>query len=199
VKYKVNKPDGAVPEDLDIIIPARTVDVLKKIDSYTIVSFIEARGKKTHIRFDMGDSVFISRLINETFPPYETVIPTDFSFNLEFNHKDLLATINRVSIMTSMLSHQIRVHIENDTFSLTGQDESNGAHGIETLNCDYNGENFELAFNSKFLKEALENMSETGDEGKVILKFTEVNRPVIMIPKNDKDNLLILIMPVRVK
>lgn len=199
VKYTVDKESGEIPEDLDIIVPARTVDVLKRIDSYAIMSFIEARGKKTHVRFDLGDSVFISRLINETFPPYETVIPVDFSFNLDFSQKDLLAAINRVSIMTSTISHQIRVHIENDTFSLTGQDESNGAHGIETLNCDYNGENFELAFNSKFLKDALENMSDLGEEGKVTLKFTEINRPVIMIPKNGNDKLLVLIMPVRVK
>jgi DNA polymerase-3 subunit beta len=164
-----------------------------------IMSFIEARGKKTHVRIDMGETVFISRLINETFPPYETVIPNDFTFKLEFSHNELLAAVNRVSIMTSTVSHQIRVHIENDTFSLTGQDESNGAHGIETINCEYNGDNFELAFNSRFLKDALENMGNIGDDGKVVVKFTEQNRPVIIVPKNDKDDLLVLIMPVRFK
>ena len=191
VKTYISKAQSEFPEDLDLIIPARTVDVLKRVDNYMIMSFIEARGKKTHVRIDMGDTVFISRLINETFPPYETVIPTDFAFKLEFSH--------RVSIMTSTVSHQIRVHIENDTFSLTGQDESNGAHGIETINCEYNGENFELAFNSRFLKDALENMGNIGDDGKVIVKFTEQNRPVIIVPKNDKDDLLVLIMPVRFK
>jgi DNA polymerase III subunit beta len=198
-KTVLRNEENIFPKELDVLMPARAMEVLKKVDNNLIMSFIESRGKRTHARFDIGETVFINRLIDENFPPYESVIPLSFEFRILMNQSDMLSAVNRVSILTSEISHQMRVHIENNTITLTGADEETGAHAIETLNCDFDGPHFEVAFNSKYLKEALENLAGETENNLIEIKFNEVNRPVIMKPNVESDDILMLIMPVRYK
>mgnify|MGYP000122185962 CR=1 FL=1 len=126
-KATIRIDEANFPEDLNIIIPSRAVDVLKKIDSDLIMSFIETSSKRTHIRIDYNNTVFISKLIIENFPPYESVIPESYIFELEFNQSEIISAINRVSLMTSEVFQHINISIENDTFTLMTQDEESGA------------------------------------------------------------------------
>ncbi len=198
-KVCLKQENAVYPNELDVIIPARAVDVLKKVDGDISMSFIETRGKKTHARFDFNDSVFVTRLINENFPPYESVIPDTFNFKITLNQNDILSAVNRVSILTSEIVSQVKLHLENNTLTIYGADEETGAHGIETLNCDYVGEHYETAFNSRYLKDAVEHLAGETEENNLEIRFYDVGRPVIIKPTVESDDLIALIMPVRVK
>ncbi|ROL61476.1 DNA polymerase III subunit beta [Bacteroidetes/Chlorobi group bacterium ChocPot_Mid] len=198
-KVCLTQVSDVYPNELDVIIPARAIDVLKKVDGDINMSFVENKGKKTHARFDFNDSIFITRLINENFPPYESVIPETFNFKIKLNQSDFLSAVNRVSILTSEIVSQVKLHIENNTMTIFGSDEETGAHGIETLNCEYIGEHYETAFNSRYLKDALEHLGGETEENIIELRFYEVGRPVIIKPNVENDDLIALIMPVRVK
>jgi len=91
------------------------------------------------------------------------------------------------------------VHLENDTITLLGEDEETGAHAIETLKCDYNGEHFEIAFNLRYLKDAVENLEGETEENVIEVRFNEQNKPVILKPKTESEDLIMLIMPVRLR
>lgn len=197
VKCIVRSDNSEFPNDLDVIFSYRTLEILKKINEDVILSFIEARGKKTHARIDLGDTIFIAKLINEMFPPYETVIPTDHAFRISFNQREIYDAVSRVSILTSEHSFQIKFFFENDQLVISGQDIEAGAHGNETLHCEYQGENFEIAFNSKYLKEALEHLEGETENNIVIMSFSDSRRPVIFKPFVENDDLIMLIMPVK--
>jgi DNA polymerase-3 subunit beta len=68
--------------------------------------------------------------------------------------------------------------------------------GNETLLCQYNGEDLEIAFNAKFLIDMLASMNEE----EVEFEFSTPSRACIMMPVNKKDNedLLMLVMPIMV-
>ncbi len=197
VKCIIRSENSEFPKDLDVILSSRTLEILKKINEDIIVSFIEARGNKTHIRIDLGDTIFIAKLINEMFPPYETVIPTDHTFRVSFNQKEIYDAVSRVAILTSEFSYQIKFFFENDKLTLSGQDIEAGAHGNETLNCEYQGEDFEISFNSKYLKEAIEHLEGETENNMIIMSFSEARRPVIFKSFVDNDDLIMLIMPVK--
>jgi len=196
-KVTLKPENAAFPNELDVIVPARAIDVLKKVDGDISMSFVETRGKKTHARFDFNDSIFITRLINENFPPYESVIPESFNFKIILSQSDFLSAVSRVAILTSEIVSQVKLHLENNTMTIYGADEETGAHGIETLNCDYVGEHYETAFNSRYLKDALEHLA--GETENIEMRFHDVGRPVILKPTVESDDLIALIMPVRVK
>ena len=67
----------------------------------------------------------------------------------------------------------------------------------ERLSCNYSGEDMEIAFNSKFFIEMLNNI----DSQEVVLEMSAPNRAGILLPhnpSNDKENILMLVMPVMI-
>ncbi len=186
------------PEDYDLIIPARMVDMLKKVDAQTLMSLIESNNKVTHVRFDFGSTVIISRIINEKFPPYEAVIPVDNNLIVNIDLKELLSATKRVSIFANTVSKQVKMHIMDNLLTLHSEDEDSGYQGSEDVACEYNGPEINIAFNFKFLEEVLQNIPSDETENNVIrMFFSELNKPVLLKPIAENDTLLMLIMPVR--
>ena len=87
VKSTYNSEEINLPNELDIIIPSRTMDILKKADDEVHFSFIKNNDKVTHIKFKVGSTIYISRIIDEKFPPYESVIPQSNNIFLKVNKK----------------------------------------------------------------------------------------------------------------
>jgi DNA polymerase-3 subunit beta len=187
------------PKDLDIIIPAKSIEMLKKIDADPSMTLIENHGKITHARFETVDSVFITKVIDEKFPPYESVLPSSHLYQLYVNQKDLAKAISRVSIQTSTMTKHIRLIAEQNSLAIIGKDEESGTIGDEKLECEFNGERTEIGFNFKYLLDAVQNLeSENQANTKILLKFSEPSKPVILKNGDDSEKLTMLVMPVRI-
>ena len=186
------------PDELDIIIPSRSVELLRKPDDDVFMSVIENNGKITHCRFDIGDTIFITRIIDEKFPPYESVIPQDNDKFVTVERGELLSAIKRVAIFTSNISKQIKLILEENKIYLKGKDEEIGTDGDEYIPCEYTGSNMEIGFNYKYLEEALQNIDGKTEEDKIVMSFSEPTRPSLLKRSKDDENLLMLIMPVRI-
>ncbi|TAL71072.1 MAG: DNA polymerase III subunit beta [Bacteroidetes bacterium] len=197
VKAVSHAEKASYPSELDLIIPARAIELLRKVDSDVVMSVIETRNKITHARFDVGDTVFITRLIDEKFPPYESVIPLNNELKATINQKDIINAINRVAHCTSELNHQIRLIIEKNNISISGQDEDSGSEGDEAITCDFSGNKITIGFNYKYLFDAISNIDTDDEKQSVLMTFSEPTRPVLIKPVKEELDLLMLIMPVR--
>ena len=197
VKINLEDPDYTFPADLNLIIPARSLDVLKKIDEDVNMSIIGNADKTTHVRFEIGSTVFVSKVIDEKFPPYEAVIPEFNKFYTVFNQKEFISALKRVSIFSSSISHQVRLHIADNKINLIAIDEDSGAKGQDTIECEYQGDEIEMAFNHRYLDEVLQNLDLDAEELFIKMSFTDSAKPVIIEPTKLDNNILMLIMPVR--
>lgn len=203
--YRLVKADTEIENNpysdgLDIIIPSKTVELLKKIDEDVIMSVIQGSSKISNVRLDIGDdTVLISKVIDEKFPPYESVIPDNNEFSVEVSSKELLSAIRRIALFSNYVSKQIKLNFNDQEISLKAADEETGSSGEEIVNCDFVGEDITIAFNYVYLEDALANIEpkETTDN-LINMTFSEPNKPVLVIPKNENNNLLMLIMPVRI-
>lgn len=196
VKSTYNTDAGLLPDDLDIIIPSRTMDILKKADDEVHFSFIKNNDKVTHIKFKVGSTIYISRIIDEKFPPYESVIPSSNSIFVSINKNQLQSALKRVAIFANEITKQIKVKIDSTEMVLTAQDIDSGTKADEKINCNLDGTPVEIGFNYKFLEEAISHIN-TSDEGDIILTLSESNKPALLMPEKDSKDLLMLIMPVR--
>jgi DNA polymerase-3 subunit beta len=196
----VTKPSyGVYPNDLKVIVPVRTVEQLKKADGDTAVSFIKTQLKITHIRFDINNTVIISRIIDEKFPPYESVLPKNNDIEVLLKKTEILSAIRRAAIFANASSNQIKLSFENNELKVIGEDEDTGSQGDETISCDFAKEPFKIGFNHKYLSEAINNVDDTeGNETQVLLTFSEPNRPALIKPTPDTGELVMLLMPVRI-
>ncbi len=199
VRATIKAESEIFPNDLNIILPARMANLLSAVNDDAVMSFIETNRKLTHVRFDSGSSVFISRIIDEKFPPYETAIPQRTEYKVVINAKDLIGAIRRISIVTSKVTYQVKVTVTDNMLTINGADEETGEFGIEEVACSYSGEEMLIGFNYRFLDEALQHIQDASPDGKVVIRFTEPNKPVLINSNEEDDTLLMLIMPFRIK
>ncbi len=196
-KISIKKDNVIYPQDFTVIIPLRAVELLRKSENDVLMSFIESFKKVTHARFDFDDTVMITRIIDEKFPPYESVIPKESKFQAVVNLNDFMQAIKRVAICSNQTSHQIRLNFDSKQLIVTGEDEETGSYGKELINCDFNGEAVTIGFNFRYLEEALSTFNSEVTNDMVVLSFTEPNRPITIKADNETSNVFMLIMPVR--
>jgi DNA polymerase III subunit beta len=202
-KAVTKSENASFPDDIDIILPKKIVEILKSAENDVLLSFLENGSKLTHIRFDIASTVYISRIIDEKFPPYEAVIPEDNDKSLIVDKSELLKAIKLVSIFSSNISKQIRVAVSSGQMIVKGQDDDSGSDAKETITCEYDGEELEIGFNFKYLEDAVSNIDPT-ENNTVKFTFSESTRPALVMAdkvdddKNIENDVLMLIMPVRI-
>jgi DNA polymerase-3 subunit beta len=136
----------------------------------------------------------LARLIDETYPNYEAVIPDENDRNLTVNREDMLNAVKRVGLYSSSMTNQIRLDITSDTVTISAEDVERSSEAEETIHCDYDSEDMEIGFNSEYLNEVLSNV--TCDE--VVFELSSPNRAGIVLPREqaEDEDILMLIMPV---
>ena len=78
---------------------------------------------------------------------------------------------------------------------LSAEDADFNNEAKERLTCNYEGEDLEIGFNSKFMAEMLNNI----ETDEVMLEMSAPNRAGILLPvnsENKEEDILMLVMPV---
>ncbi len=149
---------------------------------------------KHHVRFTNGVAEVIARLINESYPNYENVIPKENEKIMTVGKNDMLATVRRVSIFSSSTTRQIRLNLSQDEVSIFAEDYEMSSEARESIKCQYDADDMVIGFNARYLADVLNNIS--SDE--VTFAFSTPNRAGIVQPLEQAadEDLLMLIMPV---
>lgn len=176
----------------DIVIPSKAVNLILKTanESQGMISFSD-----NHVMFSSGNSILISRLIEEKYPNYESVIPLENEKTLIVDKNQLLASVRRTSLYASSTTHQVRFSMKKGSLTLSAEDIDFGSEARETLTCDYSSEQMEIGFNSAYIIDILSHI----DTDEVIFKLSSPTRASIIHPSTQREgeNLLMLVMPVR--
>jgi DNA polymerase-3 subunit beta len=176
----------------DIIVPAKALALLDKVAAGTETKVLISSG---HVMFKFDGTSLISRLIEEKYPNYESVIPLDNEKHLVVNKHEMLQSVRRVSLYSNSTTHQIRFSVNKDEIRITAEDQDFGSEAKEKISCDYSSEELEIGFNSGYVVDVLSHME--ADE--IEFKLSSPNRAAVISPVTQKEgeDILMLIMPVR--
>ena len=193
VRYRRN--DVKASEDASFILPKKPLNMLKNLLGYFDGNVgIKFNAKNASFTFD--NIILICRLIEGRYPNYEAVIPKENPFELTMSRQDLMNSIRRVAIFSSKSTNQVKLSIHGSELQLTAEDPDYANSAAERLTCQYEGEDMDIAFNSKFISEMLSNL----ETDRIHLHMSAPNRAGILLPdqdNSDKDeDLLMLVMPV---
>lgn len=192
VVYK--RTDLINADPIEFIMPKKPLSIFKNIlansnDDVTI-EFNENMAK-----FTFGNNIWICRLIDGKYPNYSAVIPKENPNVLTINRNLLLSSIRRASIMSNKSTNQVRFKLSGNILHLHAEDTEYANKADMQIPCDYNGEDINIGFSSKFLTEML---SVLGSDD-ITMKMSQPNRPGIIEPVDgleDEENILMLSMPV---
>jgi DNA polymerase-3 subunit beta len=189
-RVTVTRPDGAEGMP-DVIVPRKCVAELRKlldeIDGSVGVSLSASK-----IRFDLGQALLTSKLIDGTFPDYSRVIPTGNDKILKIDPRSFEEGVDRVSTIATEKTRAVKMALDRDKITLSVTSPENGT-AAEEVSGDYSAAPFEIGFNSRYLLDILGQVH--GDTVEVHL--ADAAAPTL-IRENDKAAALYVIMPMRV-
>jgi DNA polymerase-3 subunit beta len=135
--------------------------------------------------FKFDGTSLISRLIEEKYPNYETVIPLDNERMLIVSKNEMLQSVRRVSLYSNSTTHQIRLSVGKDELRVTAEDQDFGSEAKEKISCDYNDEEMEIGFNSAYVIDVL--VAYRFRRGGVQTEFAEPRSPSFLRSPRKKE------------
>jgi len=174
-----------------VIISRKTIHEIRKlideVAEEVILSF-----SQNQVRFLVGSSVLISRLIEGNFPEYEKVIPFGNDRILEVNVKTFAEIVDRISIMSTDKLRPIKIRLEGTTMIISAHGSETGS-ATEELEVNYAGPNIDFGFNARYVLDVTQQVvSDT-------LQFLIGDETQAIIAKDAADNsALFVLMPMRV-
>jgi DNA polymerase-3 subunit beta len=192
VKY--TRTDLKADQDAEFIMPKKPLNLLKGIlagsEEPVAIEYNESNAK-----FSFDDTELLCRLIDGKYPNYEAVIPKENPNKLTIDRTQFLNSVKRVSIFSNKTTHQIRLRIAGAELQVSAEDIDYSNKAEERLTCDYQGDDMQIGFNSRFLTEMLSNLG----SNEVALEMSLPNRAGILTPMDDLDEgeaIIMLVMPV---
>ena len=149
---------------------------------------------KRHILFTAGEVELICRRLEGEFLDYRNAIPKKNPISVTVEAKALIESIDRVSVVISdKLKSPVRCRFEEGRVLLSAKTGNGEAKDVCRLEGD--GEGLEIGFNNRYLMEALR----YAPADTVRIELNTGVSPAIIVPTEEKDNFLYMVLPVRLK
>jgi DNA polymerase-3 subunit beta len=191
VKY--TRTDVTADQTAEFIMPKKPLNLLKGILGNGGDITIEYNN--SNAKFTVDNVVLVCRLIDGKYPNYEAVIPKENPNKLTVDRASFQNSVRRVSIFSSKTTHQIRLKMAGTELNISAEDLDFANKADERLSCDYQGDDMQIGFNSRFLSEMLSHLS----SNEVLIEMSLPNRAGILTPidgTEEGEQVTMLVMPV---
>ena len=182
--------------NLSVTIPTRSLREIEKL--------VSLRSSENSIKlfYDKGQVVFISssqiittRTLEGTYPNYSQLIPDTFSKILNFNTKKLIDALERIAVLADQQSSVVKIKLDDTDLASISADAQDIGNANESIPVSYSGENFDIAFNVRYLLEGLKVIASEN----VLLKCNISTTPAVFVPEDNFNSFTYLVMPVQVR
>lgn len=191
-RLAIKRENVDISDDFSFILSGKAVsEAVKLIDENT--EEVEMKVGENLISFNINGYDFISRLLEGEFVNYQKTIPSAHTQRVVVNTRELIDTIERVSLLISeSFSTPVRCYFNELNVVFTCATSMGRA--AETFNTQLEGDSFEIGLNSRYLLDALKAI---GDE-KVQILFNGANAGVLILPL-EGNSFTYMIMPMRLR
>jgi DNA polymerase-3 subunit beta len=180
----------AINETLQIIVPRKGISELMRLLKDNDDE-IQVQISTNHIRINIGDVQFISKLIDGRFPDYQRVIPKEPGAFAIVNREGLKQSLTRASILSNEKYRGIRVILQKTSLrALAHNPEQEEAE--EEIEVEYSGDEIEIGFNVAYLLDTLGIIK----TDKVRIGVSDSSSSCMILPEIDTGSKYV-VMPMR--
>jgi DNA polymerase-3 subunit beta len=183
-----SKLEVPAAERIEAVVPGKALEEVPKISgtAESVVMGVSAN----QIVFTAGETTYVTRRIEGTFPNYRQLVPSEGTTNMIVDRQELLEATQRVSLLAQH-NAPIRMKIADSSLSLTAVTQDVG-EASEDLMVETSGEALEIAFNHAFLIDGVT----SSDDEKLTFSASSPLKPGVFSGSTDGEYTY-LIMPVR--
>lgn len=177
-------------EPLSFIVPSKTLsEVVKFINDDNGV--ISVSLGKHHIVFNIDNYNVVSRLLDGDFLNYKSAIPENYSTSVRVNTRELIESIERISLVISDKARgPLKCIFDDNSIKISCSTAIGAAN--DKIPAVIDGEKLEIGFNNRFLLDALR----ASDTDEVNFKMGGPVSPAVITPP-EGESFVYLVLPVR--
>lgn len=182
--------DGASLDDVQVIVPGKVMEEIARLapESEPVTVGVS----ESQAVFSFGNTEFVARRIQGSFPNYKQLIPKETETNVTVNREEMVSAVKRVSLLAQHNAPlRFAVSAEDQTVNLSAQTADVG-DASEDVMAIVEGEDVEIAFNHAFLLDGLV----ASDAQSLRIGIVSPLKPGVITNPAD-DGFLYLLMPVR--
>jgi DNA polymerase-3 subunit beta len=151
--YCEKETDCELTDIKQVILPRKGVLELVRLLGST-EDKVKVMLGSNHLRVELDNIRFTSKLIDGRFPDYNRVIPDDGNCILTADRDVLRQALVRASILSNEKYRGIRLILEENLVKLQAQNPDQEEADVE-VEVDYKGDSLEIGFNVNYMIEAL--------------------------------------------
>ncbi len=172
-----------------IILPKKTIfQLCSLLDNYD--GDVKISNIKSKIKFELSDSILISKLIDGKFPNYIQVIPKNNQKKLQVDLKSFLSSVDRVASVSLDKKDGVKFNLKKETLNLS-VNNTNSGDGKETLVVNFDHD-LEISFNSRYLIDVASQL----DGDSIEIFFNDTGSPALIKDPSDFDSIYV-VMPMK--
>jgi DNA polymerase-3 subunit beta len=193
-----------VKDKFEVILPHKGVRELQQLLSRASSSkdkkskkdiSVEFSRKENHLFFTLGNRCIIMRVLNDSFPNYERVVPKDNDKVIRFSREHLVRAVKSASVVLSDAARPVCFEFSHNSLCVASENPDSGEAKSE-LPISYTGEEFKIGFKASHL---LDFLSIVGTDDVLVSLKSETDQALLEPADNGKKPLkyLCVIMPMR--
>jgi len=172
-----------------IILPKKTIfQLCSLLEDYE--GEVKISNIKSKIKFELNNSILISKLIDGKFPNYLQVIPKENQKKLEVDLKLFLDSVDRVASVSLDKKDGVKFNLTKDVLNLS-VNNTNSGDGKESLNVIFDHD-LDISFNSRYLIDVASQL----DGEKIEIYFKDTGSPALIKDPGDFDSIFV-VMPMK--
>ncbi|MCA9397231.1 DNA polymerase III subunit beta [candidate division WWE3 bacterium] len=187
-------------EPFEMIIPAK---MLREIGQFSAgVSGEEGMWDmrltedKNQVVFTTSELRVYARLLDAAYPPYENIIPSDFTVTATFDRDALLRAVRTTAIFAHSQSHTVTLTMDADANAIILSAESNELGRQETtIPATIDGDTLTTAFNANYVLDSLSGLDSL--EAQIHMRTADDPALVTPVSVSDNERNRQIIMPIR--
>ncbi len=172
-----------------IILPKKTIfQLCSLLENYE--GEVKISNIKSKIKFELNESILISKLIDGKFPNYVQVIPKENQKKLDVNLKSFLNSVDRVASVSLDKKDGVKFNLSKNILNLS-VNNTNSGDGKESLSVKFDHD-LDISFNSRYLIDVASQLE--GEDIEIYLKDT--GSPALIRDPADFDSIYV-VMPMK--
>ncbi len=184
---------GGPPPFEQQLLPRKVLSQLRRLDGQGLPLYV-SRGE-SHVAFQLGERVLLSRILEARFPQYERVLVRTNPHRAQVEKVQLASSLHRVALLASERTRPVRLDLEEDRLLLASVGHDLGG-AEEVVPCRYRGPSLRVLVNAQYLLDFL-NATEVPQ---VELQLGDGEGPLVAVPVGVEpagSEVLCVIMPIR--
>jgi DNA polymerase III subunit beta len=190
---------SGVETDFTVVIPSKTLTEVNRIlsvfkDDVELPSALTMSLSASQVVFTYGSVELISRTIDEQYPDYKQIIPSNFQTQTVIDRADFIKAVKTASLFSRNGLFDVKLAFvpEENKLTVSATDATRGQNSTGCT-ADVSGVANNVTVNFRYLLDGLQAIN----ADQVVFEMIDPSNPCLLSPKGETEAYRYIVMPIK--